>query len=164
MKLFSELFAEMLENDKQPMYVAVRPDPTTITLLNSLASQYNVPNPLRPEKMHCTLIYSRTPTIIPQVQVHRIYKSTIEKFDIFNTRDGKRCLVAKLRSTDLQIRHNELMTELEASYDFPSYLPHITLSYDVGPDFDINPMNVKITQNPVYLMSEYYEILDDLID
>lgn len=160
MKLFSE-FAEMLNNDKQPMYVAVRPDVAAVAEFRKLIRLHDIPKPIPNDKMHCTLIYSRTPTVIPQVQNQRLYKATIEKFDVFNTRDGKRCLVAKLNSVDLQVRHNELMTDLEASYDFPNYLPHITLSYDIG-DFDIEPLNQALSLHPVYLTNEYYEILDEM--
>lgn len=160
MKLFSE-FVELLENDKQPMYMAVRPDPTTIAYLQQVIKDHNIPSPHSAEKMHCTLIYSRTPTPIPQCQTHRIYKANLSKFDVFNTQDGKRCLVAKLSSPDLIARHNELMIELDASYDHPTYLPHITLSYDIG-DLDISVLNQSVTLNPMYLLDEYYEILNDL--
>lgn len=160
MKLFSE-FVEALANDKQPMYVAVRPDVDAIDVLRKIIRQYGVPNPIPNEGMHCTLIYSRTPTVIPQVQNLRIYKGTLEKFTVFNSRDGKRCLVAKIDSIDLLARHNELMTELDASYDFPEYLPHVTLSYDIG-EFDESILNEVLIKTPIYFTDEYYEILDDL--
>lgn len=161
MKLFSEMFAEMLDNDKQPMYVAVRPDRRTIDYLQSVIARYKIPQPHSGEKMHCTEIYSTKPTKVPQIQPNRIFKATISKFEVFNTRDGKRCLVAKLDSPDLQARHKELMTELEASYDFPDYLPHITMSYDIG-DMDETILIAALTKSSIYLTNEYYELLNDL--
>lgn len=154
-------FSELLETDKQPMYVAVKPDNKTVQMIDRLIDRYQIPKPIPSHKFHCTLIYSRKPTLEPVDQIHRIYKATINKFDIFNTRDGKRCLVLKLSSTDLQVRHKELMTELDASYDFPTYIPHITMSYDVG-DFDPATLNQALTFDPIYLMSEYHQVLADL--
>jgi hypothetical protein len=161
MKLMSEMFAEMLANDKQPMYVAVKPDPNSVKYFDKLIAEHNIPNPLSTSKLHCTLIYSKKPTVIPQIQVHRIYRGTIDKFDVFDTRDGKRCLVAKIISPDLMQRHRELMIELDASYDFPDYIAHISLSYDIG-DFDYSKLNNSISKYPVYFLDEYYQILDDL--
>jgi hypothetical protein len=161
MKLFSELFEEMLDNDKQPMYVAVRPDYRTIEYLQSVIRRFNIPQPHSGEKMHCTEIYSTKPTKVPQVQPNRIFKAVITSFDVFKSRDGKRVLVAKVESSDLQARHTELMTELEASYDFPDYLPHITLSYDIG-DMDETILNKALTHATVYFTNEYYELLNDL--
>jgi 2'-5' RNA ligase len=157
-KIFSD-FGLLLEQDKQPMFMGVRPDPNTIRWIRGIIERYKVPNHCPDASFHTTLIYSRKPTVLPKLQSHKLYKASFNKLEIFNTRDGKRCLVIRLDSPELQTRHRQLMQDLDASYDFDQFLPHITLSYDVGESFrapsDIPP------RKAIYLEREYYEILSD---
>ena len=49
----------------------------------------------------------------------------------------------KFKSKTLSNRHNEIMkNNPKAVYDFPEYIPHITLSYDVE-DFDVSKLDYK---------------------
>jgi len=41
-------------------------------------------------------------------------------------------LVLKVESDWLLKRHDYLMVVHDAIYDYPEYIPHITLSYDIG--------------------------------
>jgi 2'-5' RNA ligase len=129
MKTFSEIIAEGF---KQPLYVAVDPDEATKKILTRIQNTYDVPHAYTPDKMHCTLIYSNKPCSLPQMNPKTVYRAEFDRFDFFDQRNGKRCLFMKLKSPELQARHGSLMKEMKASYDFPDYLPHITLSYDCG--------------------------------
>jgi hypothetical protein len=40
-------------------------------------------------------------------------------------------LVLKLDSPEMVERHNFLMGKHEGTYDYPSYNPHVTMSYDI---------------------------------
>ena len=71
------------------------------------------------------------------------------EFDVWETSPTQgaktRCLILKIDCPELVARHKELMDEHEATYDYPVYQPHITLSYDIG-DLDINDLpDVKKT-------------------
>lgn len=82
--------------------------------------------------------------------------------EVFNTQDNKRCLVIKLESEYLTNRHKELMKNYPSlTYDYPEYIPHITLSYDIG-DFDISEIKLnESTTLPMFfnIITEYKEDL-----
>jgi 2'-5' RNA ligase len=156
MKTFSQLIAEGF---KQPLYVSVEPDEGARRLLSKLQGRHEIPNPYSTDKMHCTLIYSTEPCKMPQVESRKIYKAEFEKFDFFDQRNGKRCLVMKVKSPDLQARHTSLMKEMGASYDFPDYLPHITMSYDID-KFDVSTLRWP-NGVPIYFSQERCVSLND---
>ena len=62
----------------------------------------------------------------------------------------------KLDSSDLRERHEFLMKEHKATYDFPEYIPHITLSYDIG-DFDINTLDIEDLDDIDFQVIEEYK-------
>ena len=158
MKLFSQ-FAALMEDVKQPWYVAMRPEESAKNDIARIVKQSKIPNPHDKTQYHCTLIYSRQPCKEPQPDRKLKISVQPEKWEVFETRDGKRCLVLKLDSSMLQVRHKQLMKQLSASYDFPSYKPHITVSYDIG-DLDIT--DIPLPKGPFNMVGEYSELLDDL--
>lgn len=57
----------------------------------------------------------------------------------------------------LSDRHNEIMDLYEATYDYPEYKVHVTLSYDIG---DIDIKDLKIDGFPkINIVKEYYNEL-----
>lgn len=132
MKSFQE-FCLLLEQDRQPWYVAVKPvDHAQVKRLLKFAESIDVPNLLSPSSLHCTLLYSKKPCLMPDIRPERLYTAVANQLEIFNGQDGKRVLVAKLTTADLKKRHEQLMKQTEGSYDYDEYIPHVTLSYDVG--------------------------------
>lgn len=132
MESFRE-FCMLLEQDRQPWYVAVKPiDDYQIERLRSYALNLGVPNIIPAHKMHCTLLYSKRPCKMPDVRPERLYLAKADELEVFHGSDGKRVLVVKLFCPELKIRHTQLMQETEGSYDYPDYIPHVTLSYDIG--------------------------------
>ena len=160
MLLFSE-FSKLMkeEHNKRQLYISVKPDKRFARALQNIVETFNVPKPHDLTKMHCTLIYSKKPVIWPVADCEAQYSASFEKFHVFHSRDGSNVLVAKLASSDLQRRHNELMKSTDASYDFPAYLPHVTISYDIG-DFDIKTINTTMIP-PVVFSGEMCESLDE---
>jgi hypothetical protein len=68
--------------------------------------------------------------------------------------------VLKYDCKDLNKRHKELMDEHKATYDFPKYEPHVTLSYDIG-DLDIKQLpDIKELLPVINVIHEYGEDLD----
>lgn len=102
----------------------------------------NIPNPCRPETYHATLLYSRKhlPDYEPCGFLKEMKYAKFGGFAKFDFRLlGTKCLVMKLDSPYLTERHKCLMDVFGATYDFPEYIPHITLSYDVG-DLDLDTL------------------------
>lgn len=147
-KLFS--YEELTKNFK-PMYVAIRPSKWGIKRLERLVKELKIPNPV--DDFHCTILYSRKP-INPNIDL-RIDVDNFEcpgvKLEKFGT-----YLVLLLDSPQLQERHKELMEETGASYDFPEYQPHITLSEN----FEGNMPELK-DKVIIEFSEEYSEELDE---
>ncbi|ASD52056.1 RNA ligase [Pseudomonas phage PspYZU05] len=111
-------------------YAAVRFSDSTVHHLTKLQKELKIPFPVKAEDLHCTVVYSRV--IVPFRALDDSYllanKGTL---DTFTNKNGTNALVLRFDSEHLQERHKYAKI-LGATYDFPEYLPHITLSYDVG--------------------------------
>jgi hypothetical protein len=138
-------YAELFEEQAPGTYVGVRFSSETVEGLKRYQDEYKVPNPLDPEKFHTTVVYSREPIKWEAETKLEDEECAAKGFTVFDARDGTKCLVLLLDSEYLHDRFDHAI-EVGASYDFPDYKPHITLSYDIGhfdikklptPDFDI---------------------------
>lgn len=149
-------FAQLVE-DMKGAYVGVRFDKASLEMLQDLQKMYKIPDPTPIKDMHATVIYSRVPVDFPiRNEVNEKIDRQVQ-FHVFNTRDGKRALVLKLKSDYLTQRH-DLGTELGATYDFPDYIPHVTLSYDVGDkQFSTKPFKLE---KELVIAKEYKEDLN----
>jgi hypothetical protein len=79
---------------------------------------------------------------------------------MWSQQDGTECLVLTYDCEDILLRHEFLMHKHGASFDFPSYTPHVTLSYDVR-GFNIKPMQDVLRYLPdIIIAHEYSEPLD----
>lgn len=75
--------------------------------------------------------------------------------DIWFGESGERCLVLKYDCPELCIRHKYLMETHNATYDFPDFTPHITLSYDMC-DVDIASLpNIHDYLDSICITYEY---------
>lgn len=83
-----------------------------------------------PGKYHTTIVYSR----IGKPQLEKInfpsITGNIKQWKIFPTQTGSRCLVLLIDSPLLERIHKNLHSLYRLSYDFPDYIPHITVCYD----------------------------------
>ena len=129
--------------------------------LSSLSAQNlldfcaHIPDTVRPETMHCTVLYSRQPA--PRAADHFYPKpvtARAKKWTVFPMQSGSKCLVLEITSEGFfEALHTDLMVQYGATHDYPSYLPHITVSYDYKggelpsevPTFDLvfDEVNVK---------------------
>lgn len=139
-------------------YMAVKYDKDAAEAIKELSNTLKVPNPLSREKMHTTIIYSRKHA--PDLKANNDLYPIIAKgkeLHIFPTQDKKNALVLKLECEALVNRHNEIMAEHQTTYDFPEYIPHITLSYDCG-DFKPDDYTGELPQE-LTIIQEYVEDL-----
>lgn len=68
----------------------------------------------------------------------------------------------KLASDLLSDRHYMLREQFDATHDFEEYIPHITLSYDIG-DFDVSKLpDIRAVLPDLYIVSEFNEELKDV--
>lgn len=140
------------------VYVGVKYDTDSVKKLKALIKQLKIPNEVPSSKIHTTIIYSRK--YVPDIKTYDTILDIVaipKKFTVFDTQDNKRALVIELDCEYLVDRHNAIMEEYGTTYDFEKYIPHITLSYDIGDlefiyDFNENPIELVLT-------SEYTEKL-----
>jgi 2'-5' RNA ligase len=100
------------------------------SLLNWLTKQ-DLPNLVDPEEYHCTIIYSRK--AIPEIAKWEIKLPMPVKaigWKIFPTQDGKKCLVLEVQNSKMNDIHFKAEEELGATWDYPEFIPHITVCLD----------------------------------
>ena len=154
---------DLLEKQQPGTYAGVKFSGETKDMLSSYMKDNNIPNSLSPDKLHCTLLYSKKPCpdYKPQGKIDPPYRGTPGKFHIWESQpddDGKKsnCLVMEFECLELTKRHEYLMKEHNATYDYDDYKSHITMSYDVG-DLKINKLP-KLKKS-LEMTKEYYEPL-----
>jgi len=143
-------------------------------------TQQGIPNPTPKEELHCTVVYSeeREIKITPLA-----YEPPLEidprlfKFKHFG--ENREVLVLAFDRPELAYRHKLLREKYKLGWKFPSYIPHVTLSYnapehiEVLPDFPLvfqgeevggfNPPEESAAAEHLEKneLSEYYEIVND---
>ncbi|QFR56099.1 hypothetical protein CPT_Muldoon_148 [Serratia phage Muldoon] len=111
------------------LYVCAKFSDLTLDAIEKLQRDLKVPNPVPRDKIHSTVVFSRVS--VPYVAASGSFEvATNGELEVWDTKSG-RTLVLVLNSEYLDFRHNYAKA-LGATYDFPKYIPHITLSYDVG--------------------------------
>ncbi|CAG7580038.1 MAG: putative RNA 2',3'-cyclic phosphodiesterase [uncultured marine phage] len=101
----------------------------TQELVRKITDQFGIKNLIPKEKLHVTIFYSRDyiKDYFPLGEVN--FEGRFEKFDIFDTQDGRRVLVIELSSDSIIERNEELVSKFNIKSDFDSYRPHITISF-----------------------------------
>ena len=138
MKLFTleEHQESTIQESITGTYVGVRFSEFTLNDLQDLQELLRVPNRTPREEFHATVLYSRNhiPNLTDIQYNGYIPSDTAEyELDVFTAKDsGKRCLVLKFQSTHLENLHKDFIENHNGTTDFPTYTPHITLSYDIG--------------------------------
>lgn len=152
MKL-SEIFEA---KNQKGTYAGLRFSDDDNDVIVELANKLELPNPITKGDIHMTLLYSRK--YLPDyVAVGEIDEWAYPKeFHVFDTYDKKRALVIMVDCPYAQKRHKELMEKHQATYDYPEYLTHITLSYDIG---DMEIPKWKDIPKEFHLNQEYQEDL-----
>jgi 2'-5' RNA ligase len=130
------------ETQKPGTFVGARPSKESMNMIQDQIKKLDVPNPIDKGKMHITVIYSRKhlPDFKARGKLDKPIIAKPDKLHIFPARDSKNALVLKIKCPELTKRHEEIMDEHEATYDFDEYRPHVTLSYDAG-DYDLSKYN-----------------------
>lgn len=159
---------EIADKAKPGTYAGVHFDDDTVSKLVEYTIDAKIDNALTHEDFHTTLLYSRKhcsgykaagtydkPMIATNLKLdiwHPKKESGEDNTDI-------NILVIKFKCPELSKRHNELMKEYEAEYDFDEYIPHVTLSYNAG-KIDLNSLpDISKYLDKLIIESEYGEDL-----
>lgn len=152
-------FSQFSESEHKGTYVGVRFNRASAKALTKQCRDLGIPNVINSEKLHSTLIYSRNQ--LTEFSPHGKMNHTVQGAvipHVFETQSGKRAMVLKLTDPWFESRHKEIMTNHpEATYDYPDYQPHITVSYDIG-DYVIP--STFVIGTPLILTEEYEEDLN----
>ena len=148
------------EKEQKGLYVAVKYNQSAGDDLLDFIKKYNIPSTMKSEDFHTTLINSRKCADIQDLD-DDMGDSEIgakpTELHVFETFDKKRALVIKLDCPYLLERHKYLMQKYNLTYDYNEYIPHITLSYDIG-EMEI-PKDVKFLEF-FRIQAEYQEELN----
>lgn len=158
--ILSELKGE--DEKQQGTYVAVKFDDDTIKRLESYIKDNDIPNAVKSSKFHTTVIYSRKycPDLKSKGKMETEWVGKPKKLEIWENGDKtSKCLVLTYDCPELSKRHKQLMTDHKATYDFPDYKPHVTLSYDVG-DRNVDDFTDIDDIGDIRINNEYHQDLD----
>lgn len=155
------LLSEIEELDEKRItegtYGAVRFSPETNAKLKKFVEDNGIPEPN--DDLHTTTIYSRK-----KISFNALgeFKTPIKvspksySFDLFG--EDKDTLVLKFKSDFLKMRW-QIAMDLGATYDFPEYKPHVSLSYKVPKDFDLS--SLPLPDFALEIVEEYTKELSD---
>ena len=83
-----------------------------------------------PKSYHITVIYSRTPVPTAEKRKGKIdAQAQATGYEIFNTKDGGKCLVLRVVCPKAAQMNSELKAE-GATSDYPDYKAHVTIAYN----------------------------------
>jgi len=124
----------------KPLYVALRVMPGSAKALQTWMADQGVQNPVPPDELHITTVYSRTP--VPLYQLADRPEEMAEQLRPDSYELGilgeEGALVMFVESRSAMASH-EYAASLGASWDYPSYRPHVTLSYAPGTSIPAEP-------------------------
>lgn len=154
---------DLYEQATKGTYAGVRFDTETKRALHKYIKENKIPNSIRADKAHTTLLYSRKhlPNYKPAGKINMTGNPTgLTVWNSQGTNGPKtKCLILKYDCPALAARHKALMKEHDATYDFPQYKTHVTLSYDIG-ELDVNKLPDPSEIGPLKIVEEYGEDLD----
>ena len=156
---------ELLKEKKEGLYAAVKFSSETVDRIMKFGFENEIPNLLKVEDFHSTMAYSRVPVpkFTPISNIDEIGIPT--SFEIWASppnafkEEETHCLVLKYDCDYMHKRFDEIMS-MGATYDYDEYKPHMTISYDVGKDFDIKKLPKASDIGKLHIVGEYTEILD----
>ena len=155
---------EAKTESKKGTYAGVRFDDDTVSKVKAFAVQNEIPNRVPKNKMHTTVLYSRKylPDYKAAEKTNMIGKPV--KFEKWLAQPDEKdyrasCLVLTYDCPELVDRHKNLMDEHNATFDYETFKPHVTLSYDVGREFDTKKLNPSDIGD-LNIVDEYQEDLN----
>lgn len=151
--------SQQTANDALPRTLYVRRDVKNAKQIIAHFKKQGFSSTLAASDMHVTIMFSRIP--VDWMDMGEAWASEL-KVPAGGARimealgEGKRAKVMLFNSSELRWRHDE-MKRKGASWDWPEYQPHITLSYDFDGDLE----KVEPWQGEIVLGPEIFEEVDE---
>ena len=117
-------------------YAGVRFTKDTVAALQKYIEDNEIPHP--ENDFHATLLYSRKhlPKYFP-INYDPPMPGKFKELKMLGP--NKNALVISFDAPELEKRHKELRKEHNADWDFDSFIPHVTLSFDIE-DIDVDEL------------------------
>lgn len=142
-------------------FAAVKFSDSTVSKIFDFCENHNIPNRLERDEFHSSLSCSKR-----VVENFKRYENLSEEgypleFDIFISRKNAfkpldtYCLVLKYQSDYMTDRFHQIL-RMGGTHDYDNYIPHITLSYDVGANFKIENLPNASTIGVLNIIEEYF--------
>lgn len=131
-------------------YVSVKPIQADVDKLYDWIGQNTDITSNPKDSYHVTVIYSRTPC--PDVEKYDFnlpITANITGWKKLGKTADDHFLVLTLESEDLNRINSDLMRDYGATSDFPTYIPHISVSYHHPSEIPQNYPSMKITFDSV---------------
>ena len=145
-------------------YAGVHFSEATKDAIEEFINLNGIPNAPHRDKMHTTLLYSRKrcPNYKPKGELKPILVGKPGQWQVWESQPDSEgnvsnCLVLEFNCPALNSRHNQLMQEHNATFDYPEYKTHITFSYNVG---EMDCSKLPLYNGPIEIVEEYGEELD----
>ena len=136
------------------LYVCVEFDMETLNNFEKYLSQYSIPNETPISKLHTTIIFSEKYVNFPPEKYEETIDPESYDFELFG--EDKNCLVLTFESEKLTERWKKA-TDAGALFKFDTYVPHVTLSYNIE-DFDIEKLSLPTFQ--INIVNEIHSAMD----
>lgn len=144
-------FFHIIEQECSGKFVGAKLTPDTIKRITRWMAENNIKNPVPVKDLHVTVICSKDkdfpwnplefdPPLEANQNTYRI-----EKFGD--------ALVLRFSIPELEQRHQAARRTYNIDWDFPTFEPHITLSYDANANPD--PKDLIWPRFPIYISHEY---------
>jgi 2'-5' RNA ligase len=153
-------------NPPKGTFVGVKLDAESKQKILDLIGKLKLEEPIPEDKLHSTLVYSDKKSLDGFKSNTSFGESGFPKvkpvnFNVFpnSQNPGTGCLVMELDSDYLHTRHDEIVSKYDVQEKFPTYRPHITLSYNYAGE----PPDSKYLQDlgELNIESEYDEPIND---
>ena len=155
---------EITKKTPDGTYAGVRFSDKTRDAIAKYIADNNIPNAIKDHKLHTTLLYSRKylPNYKPRGELEEVLVGKPIKFEKWPSQpdeDGNvsKCLVLKYDCPDLVNRHEDLMKEHDATFDYDEFKPHVTFSYNVD---DLQCKDLPEFDDDIEISEEYGEDLN----
>ena len=135
-------------------YVSAKVNNVTLNKLDKWVSENGIKNATDPTTYHSTIVYSRKG--VPQVKDYNFktpITGSIKEWKLFPTQNGTKALVLIVKSDDLEKYHEDTRKLYGATWDYPDYHPHITISYDHSGKVPDEIPNIPITYDKIDIES-----------
>lgn len=131
----------LFESYNSGTFVSLKLTADSSHLLATWMKENNVPDPVKIEDLHVTIIYDRNSEFPWEPEKYRInLDPKTYRLALFGTNNN--ILVLSFKNKLLSDKHHKAKKEHNIQWDFDEYIPHITLTKDLPTNFDLSELKI----------------------